>query len=177
MSYNSDNVKLAKVCTWRETRWRLLMIYDRFLTFTTLPIDRLILSLTGQYFCFFFFTAAPAHGQDGDLYFSVSPAEHSVVEGLPVRLRCEAQPSSHVKYSWKIDGQPLAPSPRRHQVEGDLYITRVNRILDSGNFVCVATHEETGYSIESSPAKIDVQCKSYYFDYISTCLRLYVVGF
>jgi len=107
-----------------------------------------------------FFIAAPARGQDGDLYFSVSPAEHSVVEGLPVRLRCEAQPSSHVKYSWKIDGQPLAPSPRRHQVEGDLYITRVNRILDSGKFVCVATHEETGYSIESSPAKIDVQCKS-----------------
>lgn len=104
---------------------------------------------------------ALAHGQDGDLFFSVSPAEHSVVEGSPVRLRCEAQPSSHVKYSWKMDGQPLAPSPRRHQVEGDLYITRVSRILDSGSFVCVAMHEETGYSIESSPAKIDVQCKSY----------------
>ncbi|XP_029681073.1 inactive tyrosine-protein kinase 7-like [Formica exsecta] len=95
--------------------------------------------------------------QDGDLYFSVSPAEHSVVEGSPVRLRCEAEPSSHVKYSWKMDGQQLAPSPRRHQVEGDLYITRVNRILDSGSFVCVAMHEETGYLIESSPAKIDVQ--------------------
>ncbi|KAL6266361.1 hypothetical protein P5V15_003216, partial [Pogonomyrmex californicus] len=102
--------------------------------------------------------SAPVLGEDGDLYFSVSPAEHSVVEGRPVRLRCEAQPTSHVKYSWKIDGQPLAPSPRRHQVEGDLYITRVNRILDSGNFVCVATHEETGYSIESSPVKINIQC-------------------
>ncbi|XP_043799243.1 tyrosine-protein kinase-like otk [Apis laboriosa] len=96
-------------------------------------------------------------GQDGDLYFSVSPGEHSVAEGSPVRLRCEAQPSSRVKYTWKIDGQPLAPSPRRHQDGGDLRITRVNRILDSGNFVCVATHEETGYSIESSPAKIDIQ--------------------
>ncbi|XP_020293317.1 tyrosine-protein kinase-like otk, partial [Pseudomyrmex gracilis] len=103
------------------------------------------------------FTVVSARGQDGDIYFSVSPAEHSVVEGFPVRLRCEAQPSSHIKYSWKMDGQPLAPSPRRHQVEGDLYITRVNRILDSGNFVCVATHEGTGNSIESSPAKIDVQ--------------------
>ncbi|XP_017889172.1 tyrosine-protein kinase-like otk [Ceratina calcarata] len=99
----------------------------------------------------------PVFGQDGDLYFSVSPGEHSVVEGSPVRLRCEAQSSSRVKYSWKIDGQPLAPSPRRHQDGGDLRITRVNRILDSGNFVCVATHEETGYSIESSPAKIDIQ--------------------
>jgi len=105
-------------------------------------------------------TVALSRSQDGDLFFSVSPAEHSVVEGRPVRLRCEAQPSSRVKYSWKMDGQPLAPSPRRHQVEGDLYITRVNRILDSGKFVCVATHEETGYSIESSPAKIDVQCES-----------------
>ncbi|XP_012151673.1 tyrosine-protein kinase-like otk isoform X1 [Megachile rotundata] len=100
---------------------------------------------------------AAVFGQDGDLYFSVSPGEHTVVEGSPVRLRCEAQPSSRVKYSWKIDGQPLAPSPRRHQHGGDLRITRVNRILDSGNFVCVATHEETGYSIESSPAKIDIQ--------------------
>ncbi|KAK2575159.1 hypothetical protein KPH14_002563 [Odynerus spinipes] len=99
----------------------------------------------------------PNLAEEGDLYFSVSPAEHSVVEGLPVRLRCEAQPSDRVKYSWTIDGKPLAPSPRRHQVGGDLYITRVDRILDSGNFVCVATHVETGYSIESSPAKIDVQ--------------------
>lgn len=104
-------------------------------------------------------TVVPAFGQDGSLYFSVSPGEHSVVEGSPVRLRCEAQPSSLVKYSWKIDGQPLAPSPRRHQDGGDLRITRVNRILDSGNFVCVATHEQTEYSIESSPAKIDIQCE------------------
>lgn len=104
-------------------------------------------------------TVVPVFGQDGSLYFSVSPGEHSVAEGSPVRLRCEAQPSSLVKYSWKIDGQPLAPSPRRHQDGGDLRITRVNRILDSGNFVCVATHEETEYSIESSPAKIDIQCE------------------
>lgn len=103
---------------------------------------------------------ASVDGQDDDLYFSVSPAQHSVVEGLPVRLRCEAQPVSHVTYEWKIDGKPLVPSPRRHQVEGDLYITRVNRILDSGNFICVATHKKTGYWIMSSPAKIDVQCKS-----------------
>ncbi|XP_078047584.1 tyrosine-protein kinase-like otk [Augochlora pura] len=100
---------------------------------------------------------ATAFGQDGDLYFSVSPADHSVVEGSPVRLRCEALPTSRVKYSWKIDGQPLAPSPRRHQDGGDLRITRVNRIHDSGSFVCVATHEDTGYSIESSPANINIQ--------------------
>lgn len=104
-------------------------------------------------------TVASALGQDGDLYFSVSPGEHSVVEGSPVRLRCEAQPSSRVKYAWKIDGQPLAPSPRRHQDGSDLRITRVNRIFDSGKFVCVATHDDTGYSIESSPAKIDIQCE------------------
>lgn len=109
-------------------------------------------------------------GQDGDLYFSVSPAEHSVVEGSPVRLRCEAQPSSSVKYSWKIDGQPLAPSPRRHQDGGDLRITRVSRILDSGNFVCVATHDETGYSIESSPAKINIQCEYLHFTISSSAL-------
>lgn len=101
--------------------------------------------------------------QEGDLYFSVSPADHTVVEGSPVRLRCETQPNVGVKYSWKIDGQPLAPSPRRHQVGGDLYITRVNRILDSGNFVCVANYETTGYTIESSPAKIDVQCEYFFF--------------
>ncbi|XP_044576463.1 inactive tyrosine-protein kinase 7-like [Cotesia glomerata] len=98
-----------------------------------------------------------ALGQEGGLFFSVSPADHTVVEGSPVRLRCETEPSVGVKHTWKLEGQTLAPSPRRHQVGGDLYITRVNRILDSGNFVCVAYHEPTGYSIESSPAKIDVQ--------------------
>ncbi|XP_012217658.1 tyrosine-protein kinase-like otk [Linepithema humile] len=100
-----------------------------------------------------------SHGQvsqNGDLYFSVSPAEHSVVEGLSVRLRCEAEPRNLVKYSWKREGKPLAPNPRSHQIDGDLNITRAHR-MDSGNYVCVATHEETGRSIESSPAKIDVQ--------------------
>ncbi|XP_015603298.1 inactive tyrosine-protein kinase 7 [Cephus cinctus] len=96
-------------------------------------------------------------GQNTELYFSVSPGDHTVPEGSAVRLRCEAQSDSPVSYTWKIDGQPLAPSPRRHQVDGDLLITRANRILDSGNFVCVADQPETGYSIESSPAKIDVQ--------------------
>lgn len=120
----------------------------------------------------FFAVTSSVFGQDGDLYFSVSPGEHSVAEGSPVRLRCEAQPSSRVKYAWKIDGQPLAPSPRRHQDGGDLRITRVNRILDSGNFVCVATHEETGYSIESSPAKIDIQCKSFFVSILIFFLSL-----
>lgn len=112
-------------------------------------------------------TVGFALGQDGSLFFSVSPADHTVTEGSPVRLRCEAQPSVGVKYSWKIDGQTLAPSPRRHQVGGDLYITRVNRLLDSGNFVCVATLQSNGNSIESSPAKIDIHCeyKFYYFFY------------
>ncbi|XP_066594792.1 tyrosine-protein kinase-like otk isoform X2 [Prorops nasuta] len=94
---------------------------------------------------------------ENELFFSVSPEKHSVVKDQPVRLRCEAQPASSVRYSWKLDNKPLAPSPRRHQVGGDLYITRANRILDSGNFVCVATHVKTNEFIESSPAKIDVQ--------------------
>ena len=97
--------------------------------------------------------------QNGEVYFSVSPSDHTVVEGLPVTLRCEAEPEGEVTYSWKIDGQPLAPSPRRHQRDGDLVITRVNRMLDSGSFVCVATHEKTGTVIDSSPAKIDIQCE------------------
>ncbi|XP_034939259.1 tyrosine-protein kinase-like otk [Chelonus insularis] len=105
----------------------------------------------------FCFLVGLAHGQEGELYFSVSPADQKAVEGSPVRLRCETQPSTGVKYSWKLKDQPLAPSPRRHQVGGDLYITRVNRILDSGNFVCVAYHESSGFTIESSPAIIDVQ--------------------
>ncbi|XP_011311017.1 inactive tyrosine-protein kinase 7 [Fopius arisanus] len=95
--------------------------------------------------------------QEDGLSFTVSPADHSVIEGSPVRLRCETEPRLGVKYSWKLEGQTLAPSPRRHQVDSDLYITRVNRIFDSGNFVCVAYHEPSGNTIESSPAKIDVQ--------------------
>ncbi|KAF7993562.1 hypothetical protein HCN44_010157 [Aphidius gifuensis] len=98
-----------------------------------------------------------ARSQGVELFFSVNPEDHTVIEGSPVRLRCETQPNKGVKYSWKLDGQNLAPSPRRHQVGSDLYITRVNRVLDSGNFVCLAYHEQSGNSIESSPAKINVQ--------------------
>ncbi|XP_016839619.1 inactive tyrosine-protein kinase 7 isoform X2 [Nasonia vitripennis] len=95
--------------------------------------------------------------QPGELYFTVSPSDHQVVEGQSVTLRCEAEPGAPVRYSWKIDGQPLAPSPRRHPKSGNLLISRVNRMLDSGSFVCVATNEKSGDSIESSPAKIDIQ--------------------
>lgn len=105
------------------------------------------------------FSVGLAQSEEGGLFFSVSPEDHSAVEGSPVRFRCETQSSIGVKYSWKLEGQTLAPSPRRHQVDGDLYITRVNRILDSGNFVCVAYHEPSGYTIESSPAKVEVQCE------------------
>lgn len=138
----------------------MLKLSKQFVLFLFVyPLEAIL--LTKQHF---FFTVAFSHGQtfqDGDLYFSVSPAEHSVVEGLSVRLRCEAMPSLHVRYSWKREGKPLAPNPRSHQIDGDLNITRAHR-MDSGNYVCVATHEKTGRSIESSPAKIDVQCKSYY---------------
>ncbi|XP_014204264.1 inactive tyrosine-protein kinase 7-like [Copidosoma floridanum] len=106
-----------------------------------------------------------AEQQPGRLYFTVSPSDHTVVEGLPVTLRCKAEPRGLVTYAWKMEPekQTLAPSPRRHVVpEGDLVITRVDRLLDSGNFVCVATRpaedEDAGDDvIESSPAKIDVQ--------------------
>ena len=95
-------------------------------------------------------------------YFLINPEDHKVAEGLPVRLRCEAEPKREIRYTWKFDDQILSPSPRRHQDGSDLVISRVNRLLDSGSFVCVATHEKTGDSVESSPAKIDVQCELQY---------------
>lgn len=117
--------------------------------------------------------------QPAELYFSVSPSDHQVVEGQSVKLRCEAEPGAPVRYSWKIDGQPLAPSPRRHLENGNLLITRVNRMLDSGSFVCVATNEKSGDSIESSPAKIDIQCEFRFFtisiDYLYSFIKYRVI--
>ncbi|KAJ8678841.1 hypothetical protein QAD02_014628 [Eretmocerus hayati] len=94
-----------------------------------------------------------------EVYFTVTPETHTVLEGKPVTLRCEAKPDDIIRYSWRIDGQPLAPSPRRYPKDGNLIISRVNRLLDSGSFVCTATHLVTGITIESSPAKLDIQCK------------------
>ncbi|XP_014232108.1 inactive tyrosine-protein kinase 7-like [Trichogramma pretiosum] len=96
-------------------------------------------------------------GGEPSLYFVDNPEDQKAVEGQPVRLRCEAEPRADVTYSWKMDGQALAPSPRRHQVDGHLVISRLDRLLDSGSFVCVATNRRTGASIESSPAKLNVQ--------------------
>lgn len=72
-------------------------------------------------------------------------------------LRCEAEPKNKVKYSWTIDGQPLVQNPRRYLMDGNLHITRVNRMYDSGDFVCIATDPTSGTSIESSSVKIIVQ--------------------
>ena len=117
-------------------------------------------------FFFKMLAATTIFGLNDELYFSVSPKDHTAIENAPVRLRCEAEPRNRIKYSWKIDGQPMAPSPRRHLLGGDLYITRVNRIFDSGEFVCVATDQVSGYYIESSSAKIIVQCEFVILYYI-----------
>ncbi|XP_051157580.1 tyrosine-protein kinase-like otk [Leptopilina boulardi] len=96
-------------------------------------------------------------GYNDGIYFSVSPEKHIATEGSPVILRCEAEPKNKIRYSWTIDGQPLVQNPRRYLMDGNLHITRVNRMYDSGDFVCIATDKISGNSIESSSVKVIVQ--------------------
>ncbi|XP_012264737.2 inactive tyrosine-protein kinase 7-like [Athalia rosae] len=98
---------------------------------------------------------------DPGLSFSINPKDRSAFEGTSVRLECKAEnfgpTSDDVVYSWTFEGKPIAPSPRRYQVGGDLVITRVDRTSDTGNYLCKATNKRTGRFIESSPANLDVQ--------------------
>lgn len=58
-----------------------------------------------------------------------------------------------------VAGQAIANTTRRFQRGSDLYITRADRERDSGHFTCIAQDINTGLSITSSAASLNVQCK------------------
>ncbi|CAH1997497.1 unnamed protein product [Acanthoscelides obtectus] len=95
-----------------------------------------------------------------DPFFSKSPKDVEVVLGQSATLPCEVTPNIGIAYYWELNGSKISDTTRRYQQGGDLYITRVDRERDAGQFRCVAEKVGGGMPpIVSSPATINIQCE------------------
>ncbi|XP_022097303.1 inactive tyrosine-protein kinase 7-like [Acanthaster planci] len=84
------------------------------------------------------------------------PLSMDLVEGRSAILQCSVDDDTNVEYRWTLEGSDIADDDRRSVTNGDLTITGVDRVLDSGEFRCVATNTVTGESKTSDPAELNI---------------------
>jgi len=112
--------------------------------------------------------------QQDSFYFDPSPINQNVVEGASALMRCDVSDRRQITFYWTVDGRQLANTSRRHQIDSDLYITRVDRTHDDGSFRCIATNVTTGIALRSTEARLNISCT--YFSCILLPTRTAVAG-
>jgi len=96
--------------------------------------------------------------QQDSFYFDPSPINQNVVEGAEALLRCDVSNRRQIMFYWTLNGRQLANTSRRHQIDSDLHISRVDRTLDDGAFRCIATNVTTGIALRSTQATLNISC-------------------
>lgn len=91
------------------------------------------------------------------------PQSRNVVEGSDITVNCDVSDRQHIVFQWMFRGKIVVNTSRRFQDNSNLRILRVNRDDDDGPFTCIATNITTGFSLQSSNAKLNIQCKYYSF--------------
>ena len=97
--------------------------------------------------------------QQDSFYFDPSPINQNVVEGGAALLRCDVSNRRQIAFYWTLNGRQLANTSRRHQLDSDLVITRVERADDDGSFRCIATNVTTGIALRSTEARLNISCE------------------
>jgi len=103
-------------------------------------------------------TAVTKTKQQDSFYFDPSPINQNVVDGFEALLRCDVSNRRQIMFYWTLNGRQLANTSRRHQIDSDLYITRVDRTQDGGSFRCIATNVTTGIALRSTEARLNISC-------------------
>ncbi|KAM9804056.1 inactive tyrosine-protein kinase 7 [Neosynchiropus ocellatus] len=105
--------------------------------------------------CFILFQALSAHAVA--IQFTKEPKSQDALHGRSAMLRCEVSDPAHVTYEWLHNGQRLEHAERRFQEGGNLKFTAVDRLLDAGNFECVARNLVTGEELHSTNASFNIK--------------------
>jgi len=108
--------------------------------------------------CVCYYSAVTKTKQQDSFYFDPSPINQNVVEGVEAVLRCDVSNRRQIMFYWTLNGRQLANTTRRHQIDSDLHITRVDRTLDDGSFRCIATNVTTGIALRSTEARLNISC-------------------
>ncbi|XP_014785291.1 inactive tyrosine-protein kinase 7 [Octopus bimaculoides] len=95
-------------------------------------------------------------GEDS-FYFSTMPKSQDVVEGSDLTIKCDVSDRQHIVFQWMFRGKILANTSRRFQDNSNLRILRVSQEDDDGPFTCIATNVTTGFSLQSSNARLNIQ--------------------
>ncbi|XP_029030782.1 inactive tyrosine-protein kinase 7 [Betta splendens] len=95
--------------------------------------------------------------QAAAIQFTKEPKSQDALHGRSAMLRCEVSDPLDVRYSWLHDGRALESSERRFQEGSNLKFTAVDRLLDAGNFECVAQNTLTGESLHSTNASFNIK--------------------
>ncbi|KAI1894650.1 hypothetical protein AGOR_G00117940 [Albula goreensis] len=94
--------------------------------------------------------------QAASLYFTKEPKSQDALHGRSAMLRCEVSDPAGVTYSWLHDGETVSDSERRFQEGSNLKFSAVDRVLDAGNFQCVAS-TANGEEAHSSNASFNIK--------------------
>ncbi|XP_038046577.1 inactive tyrosine-protein kinase 7-like [Patiria miniata] len=97
-------------------------------------------------------TTKPAHAFE----FVDQPRSRDSLEGRNTILQCSVDDDTNVEFKWTLEGEDIQDDDRRSVTDGDLTITRVDRVLDLGEFRCVATNTVTSESKTSDPAELNI---------------------
>lgn len=92
-----------------------------------------------------------------EIYFSVDPQENQqAIENTEAFIRCNISDPNGVLIQWQLNDEYILNNSRRFQIDSYLYIKRVDRHLDHGEFKCIATDVFTNYSIESAAGNLRI---------------------
>lgn len=106
--------------------------------------------------CLLFLVSLSAFAEDS-FYFSTMPQSRNVVEGSDITVNCDVSDRQHIVFQWMFRGKIVVNTSRRFQDNSNLRILRVSRDDDDGPFTCIATNITTGFSLQSSNAKLNIQ--------------------
>ncbi|XP_051978070.1 inactive tyrosine-protein kinase 7-like [Xyrauchen texanus] len=95
--------------------------------------------------------------QSASFYFTKEPKSQDALHGRSAVLRCEVSDPQGVIYTWTHNGETVNNTERRFLEGGNLQITAIDRLLDSGNFQCIASKNSTGEEERTSEASINIK--------------------
>ncbi len=99
---------------------------------------------------------------DNNFYFNPKPLDQVVIEGKPTLIECGVSNNDHISIHWNHNNNQIIYDSRRYQQNSNLVIVYADRVLDLGQFTCVATNTSTGYSIQHT-IELKVFCEYFYY--------------
>lgn len=162
MSYSVD--KIISLDNWRESSLSGKLSWLECAKMSILHVAAMLTAFGCS-------TTASITKQQDSFYFDPAPINQDVLEGEPVKLRCDVSNRKMIYFYWTLNGRQLTNTSRRFQEDSDLRILWVDRHHDNGSLRCIATNVSTGIALRSAEAKLNVLCKFVQF----FCVRHYVI--